>query len=487
MRAKIIISLLIAFTVFSLFPVHSSYAETLTLQEAIEIALKENPSLKAYSWRLKGVKEERAIAASHRLPSLRLEHRISKTDNPTYAFMAKLNQERFTQQDFAIDSLNSPAPIGDFQTSIRVSLPLYAPRISIGIELAEGKGRAEEALFREREEQTALEVLKAYLSIRTARAYLEAAEKGLLDATEHRKIAESRYRNGLGLYSDLLRTEVAVKKMEMEVERARSGLDIAKYGLGLLLGRTDPVDVKDESAGLNLNPVEFFMNASMKKEEIKYMKTQVGNAERFLRLQKAALLPEIGIGGSYQINDHRSPLRAEGESYMVGAFLRWNILDPTIPAKIRKAEAGVNEASAALEGLKKAVRFRVIKAYRQIEEKKKNLQRAEASVKEAEEALRLVRLRYKNSLAPVVDLLDTEALLQKARAERIKAENDLQMALAELYYQSGILRESILDERTDGIKTRYFQFDRDSKGVSSYHALMIWGKNRDMETKEEIQ
>ena len=86
----------------------------------------------------------------------------------------------------------------------------------------------------------------------------------------------------------------------------------------------------------------------------------------------------------------------------------------------------------------------MIRAYRQIEERRKNLERAEASLVESEEALRLVRLRYRNSLAPIVDLLDTEALLQKARAERIQAENDLQMAIAELYYQSGMLTESIL-------------------------------------------
>ncbi len=423
--------------------------EVFSLKEAVGTALRENPEIRAFTWHLEGVRQDEEITKAMRLPRLSLEHRISKTDNPTYAFMGKLNQERFSQSDFAINSLNNPSPVGDFQTEFRFEMPLISPRLTAGIKLSKGMTERENHLFQEKREETALRVLKTYLSVRTARAYREAALKGLQDAEEHRRLAELLYRNGLGLYSDLLRAEVFLKKAQTELEKAEAGLDIARSALGLLMGRTEPVEIDGKLPDFPVNDLDYFINSAMNKDEIRYMKASLKNAERNLSLQKSLLLPEVGIGGSYQINDHRSPIRAEGSSYMAGVFLRWSLFDPTIQPKIKKAEAGLMEAREGLSGLKKAVIFRVKKAYRRVEEKRKNLERAEASVREAEEALKLVRTRYKNSLSPIVDLLDTETLLQKARAERIEAENDLLLSIGELYYQSGILVDYILNDNKD--------------------------------------
>ena len=102
-------------------------AMTVSLREAVSIALKDNPLLKAYTWKIAAQKEERNITKGHLYPKFTLEERFSRTDNPTYAFMAKLNQARFTQEDFAINALNSPSPVTDFQTTFSFEMPIYAP------------------------------------------------------------------------------------------------------------------------------------------------------------------------------------------------------------------------------------------------------------------------------------------------------------------------------------------------------------------------
>ncbi len=67
----------------------------------------------------------------------------------------------------------------------------------------------------------------------------------------------------------------------------------------------------------------------------------------------------VGVGGSYQLNDHSHPLGGEGEGWQAMAFLRWELFDGarTRHEKI-KAVRQAAEAEEYLKGMKKMVSFR---------------------------------------------------------------------------------------------------------------------------------
>ena len=71
-----------------------------SLREAIEQAMTGNPELRAGERALSAHREDIGIAKSFLLPKLTFEERYLRTNNPTYAFMAKLNQERFSADVF---------------------------------------------------------------------------------------------------------------------------------------------------------------------------------------------------------------------------------------------------------------------------------------------------------------------------------------------------------------------------------------------------
>ncbi len=432
--------IILAFIVFAPSYV---YSEVLSLKQAVNTALKENPLLKAYVWSVESQRNELRTAKAYWYPKLTLEERFMRTDNPTYAFMAKLNQERFQQTDFAIDSLNNPDSISDFQTSLSIEQPVFVPRLWIGTDLAESGLEAKKREFERKKEEVVLKVIKAYLMVQTAREYVDVARKSLEDAAEHKRLAELRYSSGVGLYSDVLRAEVSLKEAEKRLANARSNYEIARRSLGLLLGKTEPVDVDEERPLFDLDKIDVYINASVGRKDLLSLAEKYKITRRAVDLEKATWLPELGVRGTYQFNDHNSPFGTEGDSYIVMAFLRWNFLDPTIFSRIKKAQARARELEEYLDGLKKEIRFRVHEAYIRVKEKETNLSLSRASVKEAEEARRLVRTRYENSLAPMVDLLDTQLMLDMARARLVEAENDYFSSIAELYYQSGILLQKI--------------------------------------------
>lgn len=422
---------------------NSARAEMLTFKQAVHIALKDNPAMKSSGWALKAQEQDVYGAKGNLYPKIWAEEKLMRTNNPTYSFMAKLNQENFTQNDFLIDSLNNPADTTDFQASINFEQPLFAPGVYAGIGMAGKELEAKKAEHKIEKEGVALNVIKAANMIRTAREYVNMARKGMEEATEHKRLAVLRYDAGLTLYSDVLRAEVAVKKAEAAAVRSESDLEVAKRTLGLVLGRTEPVDITEDRPLFPLNDLSVYLDASRSREDLRAMKLRRESSKQAVKKERSVFIPEAGIAGSYFLNDESSPFSPDAENYMLVGFVRWNLFDNSAFHKIKKAKAMAYQAEENLSGMEKNINFLVNKAYARVKEKMQNLSLAAASLNEAEEGLRLVSLRYENSLTPMVDLLDMQATLDGVRAELVSAENEYHNALADLYYQSGILLRTI--------------------------------------------
>jgi outer membrane protein TolC len=69
------------------------------------------------------------------------------------------------------------------------------------------------------------------------------------------------------------------------------------------------------------------------------------------------------------------------------------------------------------------------------------LRSAEDRIKASKEVLRVIELRYKNGLARMVDILDAQTELDKARLERIQAINACHKAYADLLFGAGLTEE----------------------------------------------
>ena len=426
--------------------INSVVAETLTLQEAINMALENNSYLKAYYWSVQSQKEDYSAAKSNLYPKIKIEERFTRTDNPTYGFMAKLNQERFTQDDFAVDNLNDPRDISDFQTSFSFEQPLFIPKLYYGINIAGGELNPKNKDLDRMKNEVTRNIVRSSLLIQTAKQFLSVSELALKDAQEHKRLAGLRYETGLGLYSDVLRADTGIKNAEAEVARSEGDLEIAKRALGLLLGRNEAVDIIDEKPFLPLDDLAIYLDAAVQREDLKALNARYENSIRAVKMEKSVFFPEIGIGGSYFLNDHRSTFSAEGESYIFTAFLKWNLFDASLYHKVKKAEADANEIKQRLSGLEQEIQFRVNEAYIRIREREKTVSLAKTALADSEEALRLVRTRYENSLAPMVDLLDTQLMLDNARARLIKAENEYMNSIVDLYFQSGMLLKALKTE-----------------------------------------
>jgi outer membrane protein TolC len=93
--------------------------------------------------------------------------------------------------------------------------------------------------------------------------------------------------------------------------------------------------------------------------------------------------------------------------------------------------------------MRKKVSFEVYEAYLSVEESRKGLELAKASMASAEEGRRLVRTRYEKSLSTMVDMLDVQTNLDATRADVVAREAAYLTSLARLSHQSGTILKDL--------------------------------------------
>jgi len=166
--------------------------EPITLKETIRDALRNSHEIRSMESVVLAWREDVGIAMSHLLPGFFFEERAMRTNNPTYAFMAKLNLERFTARDFELERLNNPDAVTDYQASLCFEQPLFAPKAYIGVSISKKEAIAnEEDLKRKREEVAFLDV-RACPDIRTAAAFFRVADRTVADIREPLRRTELR-------------------------------------------------------------------------------------------------------------------------------------------------------------------------------------------------------------------------------------------------------------------------------------------------------
>jgi len=138
------------------------------------------------------------------------------------------------------------------------------------------------------------------------------------------------------------------------------------------------------------------------------------------------------------------PFGSDGESWQVFALFKWELFDGSKRRhEKQKAHYQIAETREHLAQLMDAATFQVFESFLGVEEAQKNSELAKSALTTAEEGQRLVRIRYENSLSPLVDLLDAQMSLDQARITLLVRDKEQQLATVKLCFESGIILQEL--------------------------------------------
>jgi len=423
--------------------------QRLSLRDAIGMALENNHLVKAAKFNADAARQGIAIASSRYYPSLSFEENLTASNAPTRTFMMKLDEARFTQNDFQINNLNHPTPWHDFRTAVTLRQPLFDPEISPAREMATKAAEKETLGSEATRQEIAFLTFRLYLDVLNAGANFKAADLAMNDARENLRLASVRKKEGIGLRSDELRARTHLSSVEQRLITARNDLTLAKLRLAKTIGLKEdaPFETDDTVTALSAaySLEELAKTAQENRSDLKRSRVEVERSDAALKLARSAWFPSLDAVASYQLNAKDTPFSSDNDAWMAGVSLNWRIFDGF--RRNREGDRAVASRSAAAEMLEnemKDIRFQVRESILRQEEMGKRLNVARLSVQDAEETVRLLTKRYENSLSTLVELLDAQTALNQARATLVETETDYALAGGRVYYTAGIFLKEIM-------------------------------------------
>lgn len=418
--------------------------ESITLNEAINVAIKSNHYVKASEYGLMTVKYDKEIAKDSFYPKLYFEEKFTVGNYNSYSVFTKLNQERLTMDKFL-----SPGETHNFQTTVCLETPLYVRELFVNKRIKNKIYLSATKDFERVQEDIAFQVFKSYLDVIRAKSIKEVAEKSYEDAKEINRIATIRSKTGLGIKSDELRAFVFMKDKEAQLIKAENDLNVAKMALGLILSKEQPIDTANTELSLTFklpDVEEAITAATSNRKDLIANAYNVETAKDAIDFNKSKYYPKVFLSANYYNDDKSAPLGRDGSGYVASVYLRWEIFDKTRYDETKKSKLEYMKAQEFYAQKEKEVRFHIKESYMRVEEAKKKLQVAEEALKEAEETFRLIKLRYENNLSTMVEILDAEVALYSAKTGYVSAKTGYYEAMAKALYESGLFLKTILGE-----------------------------------------
>ncbi|MBW2071353.1 MAG: TolC family protein [Deltaproteobacteria bacterium] len=419
----------------------------LTLQEAIQMALRYNPKITAAQSLLDASGARVKEARSGLLPQLEVSENFTRTDSPVGVFSSKLNQGVFEQKDFEVDRLNNPNAINNFATNFTVTLPVFDSGQSwIGLSQAKLNQQAAIMAATRTRQQVIAETVFSYAGVQLAQENVRVVEQALKTARAHLKLIRSRHASGLVLKSDLLRAEVRLAQVEQERLQAQSELEIARAALSAAMGlrvhqvfRLPPSPQAERQLQNSLE--DWLQKAVEHRPDLARLKYEEMMASKEVAKAKSAHLPSLHFTGNYQINTE--DFSNSEDNYSVGATLSLNLYSGyNLQARVAEARARLAQMQAKRQQLELGIAVETRRSYLEAQSSWQCMQVARGAIAQAEEGLRIVSNRYKNGLNTIVNLLDAEVALQQARRNYSRARHDYTVARARLALAAGTLQEN---------------------------------------------
>lgn len=417
-------------------------AEPITLQQALELARRNNPQLQQAQLAVERSRAGLRAEQAAEYPTLGIQGGVA--NQGTYILGDDTVEINQLGQTFEQDRGSNTVGVNG---NLFLDYSLYTSgRRSATIRAAREQLRNDQLDFERINEDIRLNVATDYYNLQQADENVRIQRASLNNAQASLRDAQALEQAGVGTRFDVLTAQVQVARAQQRLTDALSQQRIARRQLAarlslseqVIITAADPVQI----SGLwNLSQEQSIVQAFQNRAELEQQLAQRTISEQRRRIALANLGPQIGLAARYNVQDilgsgngdNDNSGRDFQDSYSLGANLSLNLYDGgESRARARQEEANIAIAETNFAQARNQIRLEVEQSYSELQSNFENIQTSTVAVEQAREALRLARLRFQAGVGTQTEVIDSEDRLTQAEGERVNAILSYNRALAQL-------------------------------------------------------
>ncbi|GMU95013.1 MAG: TolC family protein [Ignavibacterium album] len=425
---------LVLLTAISLSAFSQNSILTLSLDEAINLALEKNSELKIAQLEVEKSEQKLREARSGLFPKIDLSGQYQRYINKPVIFLPPGSPLGPTLE---IGSDNS------YLTAAQLSLPLLA------LPLYEGIGLASDALQITRQNYLSIknkivgDVKKSFLAVILTRETKDVMQQSLKNAEDN--FENIKRLNAAGTLSDydVLRAEVQVENLKPVVLQMENNYKLSLEALKVAIGldANQNIDVIgdmefDESYKLPTEQ-EIIEELLQNNPQLAILDKQVQLNDRNVSLEQAAYFPSLAGFGNYQYQTQANDFKFSDyrwvKTFVLGLQLQIPIFNGfRTQSRVSQAEIGLNQALEQKRNLTEAIKTQALSILYRVQQSVIRIQGQNKTVKTAQEGYEIAKRRLENNVGTQLEVNDAELALRQAKLNRLQAIYDFKVAEADL-------------------------------------------------------
>ena len=403
----------------------------LTLQEAVQLALQQNPQVQIAGLNLAQSEEDRKISRAALLPQAGLS--VSERVN-------RINVEALLGQPFS----GFPQHIGPFevfQAGPSFSAPVFDLSLWRRWQASKSNVTATSAADQTVREQLAALVVSQYLGGLRAAADVKSGQSRVELAQALYNQAADLQKNGVGTGIDTLRANVELQNENQRLITAQTGLKTMLYGLARLLNLKPEqnVELADEVSFFQTPAITVDQSIAAALTARPEMKTLAAEREALRREEQAARaqrLPVLSFNGNWAYQG-LTPLTSI-PTYTYSGNLEFPLFTGgRIQAQTARAELEVRKLDQRRQDQTNAIALEVKTAVVQLESARNEVRVANLGVDLSREEVNQARDRFTAGVANNIEVISAQDALSRANDNQIQALYRYNQARADLARATG--------------------------------------------------
>ncbi|HEX7118276.1 MAG TPA: TolC family protein [Longimicrobiales bacterium] len=391
---------------------------TVTLDEAIRLALENDPAAVAAEAAVASASADLLTARGAWLPTLTVGSSYANSSN-----------QRFDQVSGRLVSENYSARVTASYDLFSGGRRIAQHRVAgARLDAAEADHRAQRFL-------TTLRTTELFYAAAAAEELVAIAEQRLARAEQQLEFARTRLDVGTATRSDVLRAEIEVGNARIAVVDAEAARRGARLELGRILGLANgarPASMSLPERAPALPPLdELVRRAEARSPEVVAARARAESFSAARWAARTAYLPTVGLSSSYDWFAFQFP--PDQESWSVRLTVSLPVFNGfQREAGLQRAAASERSARARARDAEIAVRNAVETGVIEVKAAEERIAIAGRAVELAREDLRVQEERYQIGNATIVELQTSQVALADAEVAYLRARQALGVAIARL-------------------------------------------------------